>query len=191
MSLQLQTNLSKVAERIVLHRLSKYLEENNIHDPQQTADRRFHSCESALTYITDYALHGADSGKITVLVFLDLTAAFDCVDHTILLKVLKCIGIIGAALSWFKFYLTNRLQATVIGSITSPYSLVSSGVPQGSVLGPVLFSLYLIGLQEIIAPYDVDYIVYADDIQLLASTTPASLDQTILRIESCIDAIRH
>jgi hypothetical protein len=183
--------LSKIAERLVLHRLSRFLEDNKILDPRQTAFRPFHSCESALTYISDYALHWADSGRITVLVLLDLSAAFDCVDHRILLNVLESIGITDNALNWFKCYLTNRQQATVVDSVTSSYSPINCGVPQGSVLGPVLFSLYLTGLQQIIAPYHVDYILYADDIQLIVSTIPDSLDQTITRLESCIIDIRN
>lgn len=182
---------SKIAERLVLNRLMNFLESHNLLDPYQNAYRRQHSCESALTYLHDYSLASMDAGKITVVVLLDLSAAFDCVDHDILLTILQSIGITGSVYQWLQHYLTNRQQSVIIKSTSSPPLPLRYGVPQGSVLGPVLFIIYLLGLRDVISPHNIKYVVFADDIQLFVSASPHELPQIILRLQTCIIDLRN
>jgi hypothetical protein len=183
--------LSKVAERLVAKRLSKYLCVHDLYDPQQAAYRRNHSCESALTCLTDTARRAMDNRRITVLMLLDMSAAFDCVDHAILIKALESIGIKGAALRWFENYLSNRHQSVVINDEISPPRVLKTGVPQGSVLGPLLFIIYMLGIRDAITSHKFDYLIYADDIQIFTSTTTDELPATLKRLEACVASVSH
>jgi hypothetical protein len=184
--------LSKICERLVYRRLSQFLESHNLLDPFQAAYRPHHSCEASLTYITDFAIHAMDSGRISLLVLLDLSSAFDCVDHHILLRILSTLGIQGDSLRWLHNYLTNRTQRTKVrDSISTPLP-TKFGVPQGSVLGPLLFSIYMVGLRHIVAQHPtIRYIIYADDIQLITSCTLPDLPNAIIQLEACILDIKN
>jgi hypothetical protein len=183
--------ISKLVERIVAVRLQNHLSMNNLNDLNQHAFKLNHSCESALVTITDVAHSEIDQGKVMLLVLLDMSAAFDTVDHVILLQQLDFLGVRGAALSWFKTYLSGRKQSVVIGDVVSTPRDLVTGVPQGSVLGPLLFSIYLIGINQIITEHNVDYVLYADDLQLFVSSAPDKLPEAISRMESCIHHIRR
>ena len=112
-------------------------------------------------------LLSADSGNCTILLLLDLSAAFDTVDHRILLKRLDLeVGIRDGALDWFASYLANMNFLVEIGEFSSSSVPVTCGVPQGSILGPTLFSLYLLPLRSIFEAHKVSYHIYADDTQL-------------------------
>jgi hypothetical protein len=126
--------LSKLIERVVSRRLSKYLYNNSLCDPNQAAYRRHHSCESVVIHVCDAALRGMDSGLVTALLMLDLSSAFDTVDHTILLQCLASLGVCASALQWFSCYLSSRSQSVCINGVQSRPLALHSGVPQGSVL---------------------------------------------------------
>ena len=185
------TFLSKTIERVVASRLTLYLESNQLMDPHQCAYRRGHSCEFALVRVLNDCFCSIDRGEVTVLVLLDLSSAFDTVDHSILIESLASLEIVSDALLWFSHYLKDCSQSVMVGSAVSPPVHLLFGVPQGSVLGPLLFAVYMIGIGPIVQQFGVKNKLYADDLQLHISTTPALLEQAILRLEECISAVRQ
>ena len=136
-------------------------------------------------------LLGCDYGKVCLLNLLDLSAAFDTIDHHILLQWLeKTFGLSGTVLKWFKSYLLNRHQTVVINGSKSANCILKYGVPQGSVLGPVLFTLYTQPLVEEIMKFKLCYHFYADDTQLYGTALLNDIDDLIYRMESCIAGIK-
>ena len=135
--------VSKVVERVVASQLNAHMLEHSLLEPAQSAYRRNHSTESALLRVRSDVLQAIDGKKCVVLVLLDLSAAFDTIDHEILLLRLEIdIGVCGFALAWFRSYLSGRTQSVRIHNTTSQPQPLHYGVPQGSVLGPVLFTVY-------------------------------------------------
>lgn len=122
--------MSKVLEKIVLHQLSSFLDTHNILDKYQSGFRAFHSTESALLKVFNDVLLAADSGKSTVVILLDQSAAFDTVDHTILLNRLKtCVSIQGSALTWFASYLESRSYSVMLGNKYFSPATLTCGIP--------------------------------------------------------------
>ena len=165
--------ISKLIERVINMQLQEHLYANNILEPMQSAYRRGHSTETALLKVQDDILRAMDNKKVTVLLLLDLSAAFDTVCHTKLIKRLRDrIGITGKALDWFVSYLNDRRQCVSVNKEKSDPRNLIQGVPQGSVLGPILFSLYTLPLADILKVHGVDYHLYADDTQIYMSFQP-------------------
>ena len=123
----------------------------------QSANRKHHSTETTLLHVTNDILRTIDCPQDDVLVLLDLSAALDTIDHTILVERLQSyFGFSKLALCWFRSYLENRRQLIVIGDqVSTPYAL-RYGVPQGYVLVPLLFALYIVPLQDVIACHNVN-----------------------------------
>uniref|UniRef100_A0A669E5Z7 Reverse transcriptase domain-containing protein n=1 Tax=Oreochromis niloticus TaxID=8128 RepID=A0A669E5Z7_ORENI len=164
--------LSKILEKAVFLQIQAYLVANNITDKYQSGFKPHHSTETALLRVYNDLLIFADSGRPAVLVLLDLSSAFDMVDHNILLMRLEhVVGIKGSALNWFNSYLTDRSYSVVIGGYSSSVAPLCCGVPQGSVLGPLLFSLYMLPLGSIFEKYNISYHFYTDDIQIYCQLT--------------------
>ena len=130
----------------------------------------FHSTETALLKIHNDIVDNMDYGKVTTFTLLDLSAAFDTIDYLILLQRLHInFGISGTAFLWFKSYFSNRHQSiNISGTLSCPQHL-PFGVPQGSVLGPVLFSLYTESLSQVITNHNLSHHLYADDTQAYIS----------------------
>ncbi|PIK33258.1 putative RNA-directed DNA polymerase from mobile element jockey-like [Apostichopus japonicus] len=136
--------VSKVLEKTVLSRLMDYLTQENLLEPYQSAYKSGHSTETALNAVHNFITSKLDEDCFVLLVLLDLSSAFDTVNHSILLERLQSkyrLG--GTVLSWFNSYITERYQQVKIEDVLSSPRPLVTGVPQGSVLGPVLFSLYL------------------------------------------------
>ena len=160
--------LSKILEKIVAKRLNAHIEEHLLSNHVQSAYKRFHSTETALLKIHNDIICNMDNGKVTALTLLDLSAAFDTIDHSTLLERLHVhFGISGTVFQWFKSYISNRQQRVHIdGSLSCPQDL-HFGVPQGSVLGPkFLFCLYTTSISQMINTHDVSHHMYADDTQV-------------------------
>ena len=183
--------LFKILERIIFSRLSNYFLANDLFDPFQSAYRPHHSVETLLVNVSNHILLEMDHGNVTAMLLLDLSAAFDTVNHTILLNTLRSLGVEGQAYEWFKSYLSYHSQIVCINGSKSQSMPLSCGVPQGSVGGPTLFSIYLIGLRHILVRHGIRYHIYADDIQLMISFKPNQLaaETAVHRLESCMKDI--
>ncbi len=147
--------------------------------------------ETSLIRVTNYLLLSSDHGFIYLLVLLDLSAAFDTIDHNILLNRLEnFVGISGSALALFKSYLSDPHQFVAVNAEVSYWSQVQYGVPQGSVLGPLLFMLYMLPLGNIIRKQGVSFHCYAGDTQLYISSRPGETHQ-IEKLTECIVGIKN
>ena len=158
--------LSKLTERLVKNRLAYHLNQNNLMNSFQSAHTKFNATETTLLAVHDHIIRAMSQQQVTGLCLLDLSAAFDTIDHTILLHRLKSwFGSTDTVLSWIQSYLSYRSFTVDINGIKSPPSKLLYGVPQGSVLGPLLFILY----SSIISQTSVNHKLYADDTQLFLS----------------------
>ena len=168
--------ISIIIEKLVLVQISRHLSANNLLNQFQSAYRPGHSTETSLLTIVNDLLLSLDDGKIYLLASLDLSAAFDTIDHAILLHRLQHdFGLSGTVLDWFSSYLSGRIQSVSVHSHTSVPASVSCGVPQGSVLGPIIFILYTTPLSAVIERHSILHHPYADDSQLQNSATPDRL----------------
>ena len=183
--------LSKLIERVVARQLSKHLADCNLYVPVQSAYRPNHSTETALLKVVNDLLVAVDHGDAAVLALLDQSAAFDTIDHAILLKRLRCcFGVSDAVYSWFESYLSGRRQSVSICGVTSVAVSLMFGVPQGSVLGPPLFALYNSPIHAIPLRHGVDDHLFADDEQIYATfpVVPEHSEQrsAFSKISNCV-----
>ena len=160
--------------------------------PCQSAYRECHSTETTLLRIMNDLLICIDNNNISILSLLDLSSAFDTIDHSILLKRLEIsYGIKKKALSWFSTYLSNRSQSVFINKqLVSSSSILHWGVPQGSVLGPILFSLYTKPISQITDQHSIHCKSFADDTQLYDASESDQTQALITRIQSCFSDVK-
>ena len=160
-------SISKVFEKVVYNQLSTYLSTNQLLYGSQHGFRKQHSTETATLELVDSLLQTLDSGKLPISIFLDLSKAFDTLDHVILINKLKHYGISGTPLNWICNYLTDRQQFVQYKGTMSNTRPIVTGVPQGSVLGPLLFIIYINDIH--CASNKFKSILYADDTTLVGS----------------------
>ena len=186
--------LGKALEAAVIMQFDKHLNENSLADVKQSAYKKYHSTETLLLKIHNDIMSSLDKGEVVMLVLLDLLAAFDTIDHKILLNRLKNkYGIEGTALRWFESYLQHRTQSVLVNDKQSAKKELKYGVPQGSKLGPVLFNAYIAPLSDVAEQNGVIDQKYADDEQLILSFKPESqtdCEQAFAKMEKCIEEIR-
>ena len=178
--------LSKIVERVVASQLQLHLDQHHLLPRSQSAYRPCHSTETALMKVLSDVFAAADRQHITILTLLDLTAAFDCVDHGILLRRLESsFGLTERALGSFRSYLADRTSHVIYDSIASHTCPVTCGVPQGSILGPILFTMYIADLERVVADSGLEAHFYADDSQLYLSCPPIDIATCALQVAEC------
>ena len=170
--------LSKVLERAVHSQLSEYLERRDLLFLNQSGFRGGFSTDTSLTGLSDFVKKEIGRGNFVGMVLIDLQKAFDTVDHDILIDKLQAVGVDGS--QWFRSYLTDRRQCVDIGGTRSDFLPVSCGVPQGSILGPLLFLVYI---NDMAVSLDCMLSLYADDSALLFSHRDSSVIAERLSIE--------
>ena len=166
--------LSKIVEKAAQLQLQEHFDQHLLLPKHQSAYRQYHSTKTTLLNICDNILKNMEDGKCTSIVSLDLSAVFDMVNHTILLEVLNCyFGITEHALSWISSYLSSRRFQVQVGHLTSKTVEIDFLVPQGSILGPILFNCYASTLMEIIPQRKDSFLSgYADDHAIIHSFNP-------------------
>ena len=172
--------LSKVLERIVIDQMTQHCEKHGLNENMHSAYRRGHSTETALLKVCDDILRGFENQQVTSLALLDLSAAFDTVDHGIFLRRLSTdYGIEGRALEWMKSYLADRSQQVVVNGEQSQKVILETGFPQGGGAGPWAYSRYTQPVANIIQLFNILYHFFADDSKLYKSfRTTSQRDQT-------------
>ena len=188
--------IGKILERLALSRFFPHISKSPSFSPLQSAYRKFHSTETALLKLTNDIMETIDSGKITILTALDMSAAFDTLDHiTLLHRLQHTFGLSGYVISWIRSYLTDRSSFVKIDSSSSPSTTTLTGVPQGFVLGPLLFVLFIAPIANVInldqsnQNNTVSFHQYADDTQLYIGTNSSTLTTQIASIESCTQRV--
>ena len=156
-----------------------------------TAYRPGHSTETALLKVVNDLFLSLNKGNISVLALLDFSSAFDTIDHTILVHRLHTdFGFTDTVLQWFSSYLTDRTQYVSLCNHCSDFPPIHSGVPQGSVLGPMLFTMYIKPLSAIIDSHSIIHHSYADDLQLQMSAPPDRISELLHSMQSCISDVK-
>jgi len=178
--------ISKVLEKLIASRLVDHVNFNDLDDEFQSGFKAFHSTETATLKVSSDLRVASDAGNLSFLVLLDLSAAFDTIDHpTLLNRLSSTLGINSTALNLIDSYLSNRSQSVYFNdSISSPRSL-NFGVPQGSVLGPLLFRLYMLPLSKLLKSEGFSFHCYADDTQLYHSFKPNDISNSITKLQNC------
>ncbi len=179
--------MAKVLESLVNSQLRHFLEVNNILQPQQSGFRPAHSTITAAALVVNDIINSPDNRLHCAVLFIDLSKAFDTVDHNILLSKLVSLGFDNSSINWFRNYLSGRTQAVVADGSRSSLLSVDKGVPQGSILGPLLFTLYINNIFPSSVSCNFHY--YADD-TILYSTGP-TLETSVMNLQSAFNVFQQ
>jgi len=175
------SNVAKIFEKLIFRQLSKYINDFSLLTPNQSGFRPNHSTTTALTKFTNDIFSAHDINKSTGAIFIDLSKAFDMVNHYILLDKLYAIGLSKSAVLWFNSYLHYRRQSVSFSTALSQPRIMETGVPQGSSLGPLLFSIFINELPQICLDSQIH--LYADDTVIYTSNNDISKIQSSLQLD--------
>ena len=182
--------VSKLLERIIDSRITEHANLNKLFSPVQSAYRKHHSTETALVKIHNDLVTSIDQGHTGALVLLDMSAAFDTVDHHLLLRILqRRFSINDSALAWFNSYLSDRSQTVHVNNSISRIASLSCGMPQGSSLGPKTFIAYTEDVDNVFSSHQLDHHSFADDIQAYIHTVPSNANTIGPRLQQCISDV--
>jgi hypothetical protein len=183
--------LAKAIEKIVYHQTVEFIEFHNILPKYQSGFRKGYSTTTALIKVIDDIRKSADKRMVNILLLLDMSKAFDCVHHTLLIKKLRHINFSSSVVNWFKSYLHDRCTRVFVNNdVKSDWSALETGVPQGSVLGPLLFALYLFDMPQVLKY--CRYHQYADDLQLYLEFDPTLYDEACSKVsEDVLSVIEY
>ena len=172
--------LSKVTEKIALSQFDSYLTQQGKLTDHQSGNRKYHSTETLSLAVTDHIFKAMDERKLTAMVLIDLSKAFDSICHETLLLKLRGLGASSQAHRWFESYLTDRRQSTRLGISLSEELPITHGVPQGSILGSLLFDLYMNDLPSVVRTCSIE--LYVDDTKVYLSFSSKDIDTCLANI---------
>ena len=185
--ISLLCTLSKIIGKISSRQIIMYLNKFGLFDPNQSAYKANHGCTTALIKITDDILDSIDDSEVTILTLLDFSKAFDTVNHRLLLEKLKILGFSQNAQDWVQSYLTDRFQKVQVNNDSSSWVRIKNGVPQGSILGPLLFNILVSDMRQFIE-FNSSH-GYADDVQLKVSTKIENINEAIHEVNKDLTSI--
>ena len=181
--------ISKLIEKVVAKQVNEFILHEGLLNVNQSAYKSSYSTETALLKIQNDIALSVDSGKAVALTLLDLSAAFD---HSLLYDCLHdWFGLDGIALSWIKSYLSNHIQKIKIGDSFSEAVILPFGVPQGSVLGPLLFTLYTTPVSKVISKFKVTHHLHADDTQIYLAVDSRNFDSSMEELTECLKSVHE
>ena len=184
-------SIAKILEKHVFSKVSSYLNSHNHYNACQSAYRASHSTETALLKVANDQFLFLNKGSISVLDLLDVSSAFDTIDHPILVHRLQTdFGFTDTVLQWFSSYLTDRTHYVSLSNHCSAFAPVHSGVHQGSVLGPILFTMYMKSLSAIIDSHSIIHHSFVDGLQLQMSAPPDRISELLHSMQSCISDVK-
>ena len=183
--------IAKILENLVLFQVSSYLNSHNLYNTCQSAYRPGHSTETALLKVVNDLFLSLNKGNTSVLALLDTSSAFDTIDHPILVHRLHTdFGFTDTVLQWFSSYLTDRTHDVSLSHHCSAIAPVHSGVPRCSVLGPILFTMYIMPLSAIIDSHSIIHHSFAHDLQLQMSALHDKISELLHSMQSCISDVK-
>ena len=180
--------LSKVYERLIAKQICDFISKHNVYKDTMSGFRKYHSTDTLLLKIRDDILTSMDKGEVTLAMYVDYSKAFDTVDYKLLLTKLHKLGFSKESTLWMLSYLSDRKQFVQVNGETSTLGNVNFGVPQGSVLGPILFNLYTTDIQDVI---DGSICQYADDTTLYGHCKPKDIPETIQKMTDRLSVLQE
>ena len=184
--------LSKVIEKTVSEHLKNHLKENNVYDAVQSAYHKFYSTESALLKVHNDVLMALDGDYTVALIMLDLSMAFDTIDHGVLFNwLVEQYGVKDQVLKGIQSYLSDRSWRVIVKDHRSQVRDLAYGVPQGSILGPLLFIMYVAPLSDLIHKHGHNNHSYADDTQLYCAFKQTNQHVSLTSLRKCVSDIRR
>ena len=183
--------IAKVLEKLVFSQVPSYLNSHNLYNTCQSAYRPGHSTETALLKVVNDLFLSLNKGNISVLALIDFSSVFDTIDHPNLVHRLHTdFGSTDTVLKWLSSYLTDRTHYVSLSNHCSAFTHVHSRVPQGSVLGPMLFTMYIKPLSAIIDSHSITHHSFADDLQLPMSAPPDRISELLHSMQPCIGDVK-